>query len=376
MHSYRRGDRGPVVAEIRALLAALGLLLAEPGRLGFGDTYDERCDRAVRAFQQRRGLTVDGVVGPETYRGLDEARWRLGDRLLSYVVSRPYVGDDVAALQDRLTELGFDAGRIDGVFGVDTERALREFQRDTGLPPDGTCGPETLRALRRLGRIVVGGSPRQLRERELLASSGPALTGKTVVIDPGHGGDDTGVVVAGLAERDLVADLGDRIEGRLSAAGVTALRTHSGLTRSTAERADFANSVAADLFVSLHAAASPSPRCEGLATYYFGTAGGGGSATGERLADLTRRELAARTGLIDGRSHPKTWELLRLTRMPAIRVDVGYLTNPGDLGRLVQPEFRDLLAEAILIAVQRLYLPEDADVTTGSLRMSALVASQ
>ncbi len=52
-----------------------------------------------------------------------------------------------------------------------------------------------------------------------------------------------------------------------------------------------------------------------------------------------------------------TWDLLRRTRMPAVRLDLGYLTNPGDAARLADPSFRDLVAEAIVVAVQRLYLP-------------------
>ena len=136
----RQGDAGPVVAEIRAKLAVLGLTTN-------GDVFDATTDRAVRAFQQQRGLRVDGIVGPHTYRALNEAHWQLGDRILSYVVGHPFVGDDVVELQTRLHELGFDPGRSDGIFGAATAQALRELQRGVGLPPDGTLGPQTLEAL-------------------------------------------------------------------------------------------------------------------------------------------------------------------------------------------------------------------------------------
>src|SRR3954471_19772531 len=157
MQVFRRGDQGAVVAEIRAKLARLDLLSTETA--ASRDAFDEDVDRAVRAFQQRRGLRVDGVVGTETYRALDEAHWQLGDRLLSYVVTHPYVGDDVATLQQRLFEMGFDPGRCDGIFGRQTETALREFQRNVGQAPDGTVGPKTLKSLERLRRTVTGGSP-------------------------------------------------------------------------------------------------------------------------------------------------------------------------------------------------------------------------
>lgn len=102
---FRRSDTGPAVAEIRDRLTRLGLLTEPDG--GAGDEFDETLDRAVRAFQQQRGLVVDGIVGPTTYRVLDEARWRLGDRLLTHVPGNLLAGDDVIALQQRLLDLGF-----------------------------------------------------------------------------------------------------------------------------------------------------------------------------------------------------------------------------------------------------------------------------
>src|SRR6476469_3420407 len=83
---YRLGDRGQAVAEIRERLARLDLVPASGGgRHADPDSFDEPLDQAVRAFQQQRGLSADGIVGPSTYRVLEEARWRLGDRLLTHV---------------------------------------------------------------------------------------------------------------------------------------------------------------------------------------------------------------------------------------------------------------------------------------------------
>jgi N-acetylmuramoyl-L-alanine amidase len=58
--------------------------------------------------------------------------------------------------------------------------------------------------------------------------------------------------------------------------------------------------------------------------------------------------------------------------MPAVRIDVGYLTNPEDAARLADPAFRDVLAEAIVVAVQRVYLDPDEDAATGALDVSEL----
>lgn len=369
MQLVRRGDRGPVVADIRSKLSALGLL---PLDAGDPEYFDSHCDRAVRHFQQQRELTVDGVVGEQTYLALDEARWKLGDRTLYHNINHPFVGDDVVALQERLHELGFDAGRVDGIFGPRTDAALRDFQRNVGVPADGTLGPETTRAIEQLRRTVVGGQPARLREHEALHRTGNRLSGKAIIIDPGHGGDDVGWSHDGIVEATLVYDVAARLRGLLAASGAMPC-----LTRgpdgwfSDRDRAAFANFADGDLLISLHCDGTPSSTsANGVATYYFGAGPSRTSAVGERLADLVQREIVARTDLLDCRTHGKSWDLLRLTRMPAVRVELGYVTNPRDAARLADAAFRHALADSIFVAVQRLYLPEEHDPGTGQLTLS------
>jgi N-acetylmuramoyl-L-alanine amidase len=373
MRVLHPGERGNAAAEVRTILAGLGLLNnTHPATI---DVLDSAADRAVRAFQQTRGLTVDGIVGPETYRALSAARWRLGDRVLVHNAASLQSGDDIEALQNQLLGLGYDSGRADGVFGPLTENALRTFQRDSGLLADGVCAGQTLRALDQLGRRIVGGRPQLLREMAAVADAGPNLLGKRVVVDASHGGPDAGAVYGDLREADLMWDLASRLEGRLSAVGVTTWLTRGPGNSSTDEqRAQFANNQRADLVISLHVDSADSPRPNGVATYYYGSTNSE-SALGERLADLVQREIVARTAMLDSRIHPKTWELLRLTRMPAVLCEVGYLSSPTDRSRIADPLFRDVVAEAILVAVQRLYLPKDEDPPTGVMRITADAAS-
>jgi len=378
MQILHLGDRNAGVAEIRGILASLGLLAnADPS---VDDLFDAPTEEAVRAFQQRRGLLVDGKVGPETYRALHGARWRFGERVLSHNATQPLQGDDVAELQRHLLEIGFDCGRSDGHFGPTTARALQSFQRDMGLVPDGVCGPVTLRALKALeARRVVGGRPQMLREMMVLADAGPNLLGKRIVLDPGHGGDDPGATWTApdgtlISEADLAWDLATRLEGRLTATGVTTWLTrgrHN--TRTDDVRAQFANEQGADLVLSIHVDASRSDRAHGLATYYYG-AGEVASTMGERLADLVQRETVARTGLLDCQIHPKTWAILRMTQMPAVRFECGYLSSPVDRPLLLDPVMRDKVAEGLLIAIQRLYLPRDLDPQTGVLSLADIAS--
>jgi N-acetylmuramoyl-L-alanine amidase len=359
--TYRRGATGSAVAEIRARLHRLGLLAD-----GTGSTFDADLDRAVRQFQQERGIAIDGVVGPQTFRRLEEARWKLGDRVLSFLPGHLMVGDDVLALQLRLTELGFSPGRPDGIFGRLTDHAVREFQLNTGLPTDGTAGPETFRALNRLTRSVSGGASTLLREQQAFDVLRTGVSHKVVLLDAGpdrlHRSHDAN----GISEADIALDVARRVEGRLAALGTTVLITgpaRSGHTSfGEAARAAMANEVGADVVVSLHCDSHDSDLAEGVAAFYFGTLNGRtNSVAGQSLAELLLEELQIRTEARNCGAHPKTWDILRLTRMPTVHLDLGYLTNPDDVRRLSAPDHRDQIARAIAAALIRFFAPPPAE---------------
>jgi N-acetylmuramoyl-L-alanine amidase len=384
--ALRLGVRASAVAEIRAALAALGLVESPDDDLSTGrhvaaDVFDEDLDEAVRAFQQRRGLLVDGIVGEATYRALREASYRLGARTLNHQFGAPMYGDDVATLQARLQDLGFYTGMVDGHFGLQTHNSLLSYQREYGLSADGICGPETLRSLYFLGARVTGGSPHAIREEELVRSSGPKLTGKRIIIDPGRGGNDHGLITHGpagpISEADVLWDLASRLEGRMTAVGMeTFLSRPANRSPNDSERAATANAVGADLMISLRCATQASPSANGVASFHFGNSHGSVSTIGRNLADFIQREVVARTGLRDCRTHGRTWDLLRLTRMPTVQVDIGYITNPRDRAMLVSTQTRDAIAEGILAAVKRLYLLGKNDRPTGTFTFAELLAHE
>ena len=360
------------MAALRDLLTRAGVQLPPADDVA---AFDAGLEHAVKAFQQVRGLVADGVVAVQTSRVLDGARWRLGDRILLFTPGHLMRGDDVAALQERLVVLGVFAGPVDGIFGHRTEAALRELQRGLGLEADGLCGPGTLRAMSALARAVGGGDPWALRQQADVAGAGVSLAGKVVVIDPGHGGTDPGICVAGLAEADVTLDVAARVEGRLAATGVVAVLTRGGGNGpDSATRAALAEEVRADVVLSLHCDGHSSPVPSGVASFYWGDARvGSRSAVGARLAQLVQSEVTARTGLVDLRTHACTIDMVRLTKMPAVQVEIGYLTNPLDRERLARPDFRDAVAEALVIAIQRLYLG-DEDAKTGTLHLTDVLS--
>jgi len=353
-----RGDASDVVLHTINTLKRLGLLASSP------TVFDEAVESSVKAFQQERGLIVTGTINSSTFQALEEARWKLGDRVLSFNPQNLLRGDDVAALQSRLVEMGFNCGRVDGIFGPRTEMAVKEFQKSVGGKADGSCGPATVMALIRLMQIVSGGTPAALREKADRAVRGPALANKIVVLDPSSDPSD----------EKIAFDIAQRLEGRLIALGVSVFLTRSAQNHpNDQERIELANKANADLLISIHTDSYKNEAAHGVTTYYYGSeAHGVHSVVGERFAALVQREITARTDLLNCRTHAKTWDILRLTKAPAVRLDLGYLSNPGDLARLTDLAFIETIVESIMVAIQRLYLATENDAKTGTLRLSDL----
>jgi N-acetylmuramoyl-L-alanine amidase len=384
--TFRVGDRSPRVAEARSTLARLGLLpgyepdlsdkYAEEDKL-----FDDSLSHVLKAFQQSRGIVPSGNIDDMTLRELRHASYELGNRVLSYQPNNELVGDDVTQLQDQLQELGFYSHRIDGHFGPGTYEALANFQLNSGLQDDGVCGPETIRALKLLGRRITGGSPHAIREREQVRNAGPMLAGKRVVIDPALGGTHKGHVVQGpygqITEEEIIWDLASRIEGRMIAAGMETIKSRPRMDNPSATaRADVANAFGADLIISLKCDHYPNEKANGIATFYFGSDTGNSSLTGETLSGYIQREIVARTNLQNCGSHARTWEMLRFTQAPTVEVVLGYLSNPGDVAQLTDPAVRDAMAEAVVVAVKRLYLLDRDDAPTGTYKFSELLRAE
>lgn len=125
------------------------------GPTGVDGVFLGRTRDAVLSFQATLGLSEDGAVGDETWAALVDETFLLGDRTL-YLRLPHFHGKDVAQAQVALNSLGFACGDLDGIFGAYTERAVREFQRNSGLAADGILGATTVHALVALKHVWEG----------------------------------------------------------------------------------------------------------------------------------------------------------------------------------------------------------------------------
>lgn len=279
-------------------LVALGFTLGndEAGTFGAGTVT------AITTFQARRGIRTDGTCGDQTWSVLVEAGYRLGDRVL-YLTQPMLRGDDVAELQRQLGALGFDAGRVDGIFGTNTDRALADFQRNAGLVTDGICGPATVTGLARLGGWRdAPHSIAAVREREWLRRGPRSLAGRVLAV----------------AEPGGLDALARAVAGSVSAAGgrVLLLQHYDG-----SELASRANTARADAFVYVgvgDGAGGPFA----CSTAYYRAASGWESPEGRRLAELLQTTIRFALDAKDAGVRGMAIPVLRETRMPAVVLEV------------------------------------------------------
>ncbi|MCY4068208.1 MAG: peptidoglycan-binding protein [Acidimicrobiaceae bacterium] len=304
----RRGDSGDDVADLRRRLAVLGY--------GAGDSqhFDTETEAALRSFQGDRGLVVDGICGRHTWNALVEAAHRLGDRLLYYRVPMMR-GDDVADLQRKLGQLGFDPQWVDGVLGPQTNRAIRQFQRNLGLREDGMVGRSSTDALERLtsrtrSRVTIA----EVREHERIRRQPTRVEGRRVVLG------DTGDLPA------LTAAIARRLRRR----GAEVLSFSS---PDLGHQARTANDWNGDIYLGVMLAT------DNFAVSYFAMSGFesvGGKALAQRCSAALKPYVSVA---------PKAMRLpiLRETRMPAVWCRFG----PGELLVPLTPHLSQALAGAV-----------------------------
>lgn len=152
MRAIKKNDKGAAVEDIQRRLRVMGYELAVDGE------YLQRTADAVAKFRQDEGLPAGDFVDGQTWAALVDASFSLGDRVL-YLRMPHFHGADVHSLQKILEVLGFGVGKIDGIFGAHTERAVRDFQLSVGIVDDGIAGNTTFNAIARLKHTWEGKEP-------------------------------------------------------------------------------------------------------------------------------------------------------------------------------------------------------------------------
>lgn len=267
--------------------------------------YCDATARALTHFQTIRGLHPTGVCDEQSWTAIVEASWKLGDRLLTLVAPN-LRGDDVAELQALLARLGFDPGRADGIFGPSTERALEDFQHNSGLYVDGVCGPVTVRALEVLARQSgTGPGVSMLRELADLTASARALADLRIVVGQFGGMSTlTRPLVQALRQRSATVVTSDEPDASAQAAA--------------------ANRFGASVYLGFEAQPGPASTIHYFAVPQFESRGG------RALAELLARTT---TGVAPGLApgvHGMRITVLRETRMPAVLVVLGSIAEALD----------------------------------------------
>ena len=354
MNLFRKGSAGREVRDIQGRLVSAGFLdgsAEEYSRATFGD----ETDRAVRAFQQYRGLFADGIVGPDTWRSLVEASRTLGSRFL-YLHEPPLRGDDVADLKRRLNALGFYSGKEDGIFDHAAAIAVEQFQRNSGLSPDGIVGTKTVEALFRLTRVTKPTSVASVRESEKGLPTG-GIEGRRVMLDAGHGypPDPGQVGPSGLRESDVAERMSELLGAMLvESRAVVIYCRRRGEYLADQERARRANEQLVELSLSIHLNSSTDRKACGASCYYFGS-GGYRSPYGYRLANHIQDALVETLGLKDCRTHGMAVPLLRDTRMPVVIVEPVFITNLTEEALLSGEEFLEKAASCMAEATRKYF---------------------
>lgn len=164
-----------------------------------------------------------------------------------------------------------------------------------------------------------------------------------VFIDPGHGGSDPGAIgPTGVRESAVALAVGLRVAKLCVAWAQPVLSRHENVPLSLQQRAALANDAGADLFVSVHANAFTTPAAHGTETYHFP-----GSANGRALAQAIHPRLVAATGRRDRGIKTARFAVLRLTRMPAVLLELAFITNPEEEALLADTQWQDTVAAAI-----------------------------
>jgi N-acetylmuramoyl-L-alanine amidase len=193
-----------------------------------------------------------------------------------------------------------------------------------------------------------------------------------VVLDPGHGGQDSGAMCGGMMEKDLTLDVARRVDRLLDSEGVATLMTRLGDSYvSLADRAAFGNRVKESIFISIHFNEDNKPVASGVETYYAAqqitsdatfnswlpffsrVPSNSPKPESQSLAGFIQEALVARTGSLDRGTQAKQFFVIANVTSPAVLIEGGFVTNQDELLKLASEDYRDQLAAAVADGILR-----------------------
>ncbi len=184
-------------------------------------------------------------------------------------------------------------------------------------------------------------------------SSSNSVTGKVIVLDPGHGGKDPGAVSFGVRESDVVLSVGLKLKKKLENAGATVVMTREkDVFLELSERVAIANNKKADVFVSIHANAAASSSANGTETFWNNLNAG---ADSKKLAEEIQKELISKLKTRDRGAKEGNFHVVKNAKMAAVLVELGFLTNEAEAKKLATSSFQEDAAEAIYQGIVKFY---------------------
>ncbi|WP_416147724.1 peptidoglycan-binding protein [Salipaludibacillus sp. HK11] len=377
---FREGERHDGSIDLKNDLNALGF-----GNILVSTLYGSYTKQKVEDFQRYYGLVVNGIADEPTFAKIDELKnssFQLGKR-----------HENTKILKESLNRLGYGNISVTTLFGSFTEKRVKDFQADHGLAVNGIADEPTWELVNQLvaslnssthgivtaSNLNIRKAPTANSERVgqlsantvvqiihqesngwykvafdggigyvsgtyITEATGP-LAGKTVILDAGHGGRDSGGIGGGMLEKDFALDVSLRAEKLLREAGASVIMTRTtDVFLTLDERAAIANTSGADAFVSVHANIF-NGSANGTETFWYGRHEARNS---ERLAHAMQNATLAKMGTHNrGVFSHRAFVVIAKTEIPSALLEVGFMDHAGDATKLRSSSYRDRSAEAI-----------------------------
>ncbi|WP_374724271.1 N-acetylmuramoyl-L-alanine amidase CwlD [Calidifontibacillus erzurumensis] len=198
------------------------------------------------------------------------------------------------------------------------------------------------------------------------------LSGKVIVVDPGHGYPDPGAGPEGAYEKDIAFNISLLLRDYLQEAGALVIMTREDdndladkdlkgysrrKTQDLMRRVELINNSNSDLLISVHLNSLPSPRWSGAQTFYYPR-----FEENKRLAELIQKEMQINLG--NTVRHAKAINhvyVLKEAKMPSVLVEAGFLSNPAEREKLKTKAYQDKVAASIYQGILRLYTEKPKD---------------